>query len=61
MDGLHLTYQQTVYEIPYRNLVIMSKDKAHIAYGEVYRETSEEQYFAAHGMKNPFKKHEDTL
>lgn len=56
MECLHLTYHETVYEIPYRNLTIMSKDKAHVAYGEVYREASEEEYFKSHGMVNPFKK-----
>lgn len=41
MDSLHLTYGQVVNEIPYRNLVIMSKDKARIAYEGVMREVSE--------------------
>lgn len=60
MDSLHLTYRETVYEIPYRNLVIMSKDKAHVAYGEVYREASEDEFFKSHGMVNPFKNGKDT-
>lgn len=56
MDSLHLTYHETVYEIPYRNLTVMAKDKAHVAYGEVLRETTEEEFFKAHGMANPLKK-----
>lgn len=56
MDSLHLTYHQTVYEIPFRNMVIMAKDKAHVAYGEVYREVDEDAFFKAKGMINPFKK-----
>lgn len=52
MDGLHLTYTEVVDTIPYRNLLIMAKDKQHIATGEVMREVSEEEFF---GGKNVFK------
>lgn len=45
MDNLHLTYKEVVEEIPYRNLLIMQKDKAHVVYGEVDREVSEEEFF----------------
>lgn len=45
MENLHLSYHEVVYEIPYRNLVIMQKDKLHIVYGEVMEEVSEEEYF----------------
>lgn len=34
MENLHLSYREVVYEIPYRNLVIMQKDKLHVVYGE---------------------------
>lgn len=27
MENLHLSYKEVVYEIPYRNLLIMQKDK----------------------------------
>lgn len=37
MDGLHLTYDEVVYKIPYRNLVLMQKDKVHVAYGDVIK------------------------
>lgn len=35
MDSLHLSYEEVVYKIPYRNLVIMQKDKLHEVYGQV--------------------------
>ena len=41
MDSLHLSYSQVVDEIPYRNLVMMSKDKARVAYEGVMREATE--------------------
>ena len=34
MENLHLSYQEVVYEIPYRNLVVMQKDKLHEVYGD---------------------------
>lgn len=54
MDILHLTYDEVVHKIPYRNLVVMQKDKLRTVYGEVMCEVSDEEYFAAKG-KNPFK------
>lgn len=46
METLHLSYREVVHEIPYRNLVIMSKDKQHAVYGgEVLKEVSEEEFF----------------
>ena len=45
MDGLHLTYDEVVDRIPYRNLVIMSKDKLRTAFNGVKREVSDEQFF----------------
>ena len=35
IDSLHLTYDEVVYKIPYRNLLVMQKDRAHEAVGEV--------------------------
>ncbi|GAA6434491.1 hypothetical protein K140096H11_29850 [Bacteroides intestinalis] len=54
MESLHLSYDEVVYKIPYRNLLIMQKDKLHTVYGEVLEEVSEEEFFKAKG-KNPFK------
>lgn len=46
MESLHLTYREVVHEIPYRNLVIMSKDKQRVVYdGEVMQEVTEEEFF----------------
>ena len=56
IENLHLTYDDVVYRIPYRNLQIMMKDKLHTAYGEVFREVSEEEYFRLKGIENRFKK-----
>ncbi len=33
MEGLALTYEEVVYKIPYRNLLLMQKDKLHICTG----------------------------
>lgn len=51
MDSLHLTYHEVVHVIPYRNLLIMSKDKQHTVYGDVMREVTEEEFFK--GRKKP--------
>lgn len=40
MDSLHLTYDEVFDGIPYRNLIIMSKDKLHLATGDVVKRTS---------------------
>jgi hypothetical protein len=45
MENLHLSYDEVVNKIPYRNLVIMQKDKLHVAFGEVLREVSDEDMF----------------
>lgn len=34
MDSLNLSYKEVVYEIPYRNLLIMQKDKSRVCYGK---------------------------
>lgn len=54
MENLHLSYNEVVNVIPYRNLVIMQKDKLHVVYGEVMKEVSDEEYFKLKG-KNPLK------
>ena len=45
MDNLHLTYKEVTEVIPYRNLLIMSKDKVHAVTGEVLREVTEDEFF----------------
>lgn len=47
---LHLSYDEVVYKIPYRNLLIMQKDKLHVCYGEVMQEVTEEEFFKGKGM-----------
>ena len=49
MENLHLSYDEVVYKIPYRNMVIMQKDKLHTVYGDVMEEVSEEEYFKMKG------------
>lgn len=46
MDSLHLSYDEVVCKIPYRNLIIMQKDKLHAVYdGEVLKEVSDKDFF----------------
>lgn len=45
MDNLHLSYDDVVYKIPYRNLLLMQKDKLRVAYGDVMEEMNEEDFF----------------
>lgn len=33
MEGLALSYDEVVYKIPYRNLLIMQRDKVHVCTG----------------------------
>jgi hypothetical protein len=40
MDALHLTYTEVFEKIPYRNLLIMQKDKLHEACGKVIKKTT---------------------
>ena len=54
MESLHLSYDEVVYKIPYRNMVIMQKDKLHTVYGEVLKEVSEDEFFKTKG-RNPLK------
>lgn len=34
MENLHLSYKEVVYELPYRNLLIMQRDKLHTCTGK---------------------------
>lgn len=46
MESLHLSYHEVLHEIPYRNLILMSKDKQRVVFdGEVMEEVTEEEYF----------------
>lgn len=40
MDSLHLSYDEVVNIIPYRNLIIMQKDKQHEVFGDVVKKIS---------------------
>lgn len=46
-----MTYKEVIDEIPYRNLIIMAKDKLHVTYGEVKEEVSDEEFFRMKGIK----------
>ena len=52
MESLHLTYDEVVEKIPYRNLLIMSKDKLHIATGDVEMTPEEEREFIKQKLNN---------
>ena len=43
MEALHLTYDEVLDKIPYRNLLIMSRDKMRVATGKVYHEMTAEE------------------
>lgn len=45
IENLHLSYEEVVYKIPYRNLVIMQKDKLHVTTGDVLHEVSDGEMF----------------
>nr|DAT85586.1 MAG TPA: hypothetical protein [Caudoviricetes sp.] len=40
MDSLHLTYDEVLNQIPYRNLMVMLRDKQHEVYGDVVKKIS---------------------
>lgn len=40
MEELHLSYKEVFEVIPYRNLIIMQKDKLHEAHGELIQRSS---------------------
>lgn len=51
-ESLHLSYSEVVNEIPYRNLVIMQKDKLRALYdSEKMVEMSDEEFFKEKGLK----------
>lgn len=40
MENLNLNYDEVVRKIPYRNLVMMQRDKLHVVYGDKIEEVS---------------------
>ena len=55
MENLHLSYAEVLDGIPYRYMLMMAKDKQHVAYGEVWEEVDEAEFFRMKGKANPFK------
>ena len=45
MEYLNMSYKEVFEIIPYRNLIIMQKDKLREVYGEVMEEVTEEEFF----------------
>jgi hypothetical protein len=45
MDTLHLSYDEVMEKIPYRNLMVMQRDKLRVAYGDVLKEVTPDQLF----------------
>lgn len=37
MENLHLTYPEVMDIVPYRNLLLMQRDKAHVVYGTLIK------------------------
>lgn len=54
MEVLHLSYDDVVNRIPYRNLVIMQKDKLHEVHGTLIKKISGKEM--AERRKNRIKK-----
>lgn len=52
MDSLHLSYTEVVEVIPYRNLVIMSKDKLHVNYSDEEKNKVSGKDMAARRRRN---------
>lgn len=55
MENLHLSFAEVVDVFPYRYLLLMAKDKQHVAYGEVWEEVDESEFFRRNGQSNPFE------
>ena len=45
MENLNLSYKEVVNEIPYRNLIMMQRDKLREARGDIIRQTSSQELF----------------
>lgn len=51
-ESLHLTYDEVLDKIPYRNLIIMQKDKLRTLYNsEKMVEMTDDDFFKEKGMK----------
>lgn len=40
MDSLHLSYKEVFEVMPYRNLILMQKDKLHESFGDIVTKAS---------------------
>lgn len=56
MENLHMSYAEVLDVFPYRTLLLMAKDKQHVAYGEVWEEVDEEEFFRRNNRENPFER-----
>lgn len=54
MESLNLSYAEVVDVFPYRYLLLMARDKQHVAYGDVWEEVDEAEFFRREGGQNPF-------
>ena len=52
MESLHLSYHEVLHEIPYRNLIVMQRDKLHPCYGTKVVKMSGKEMAARHKMEN---------
>ena len=55
IENLHLSWREVVYEIPYKTLLIMQKDKVQFQNGVVVKKTSGKE-MAARRMQGRMKK-----
>lgn len=46
MENLHLSYHEVTEKIPYRNLVMMQRDKQHEVFGDVVKKVSGKDFAA---------------
>lgn len=55
MEALALSYDEVVHKIPYRNLLIMQKDKIHPCYGTKINKVSGKDMMARRRQNKPPK------
>lgn len=46
IDALHLSYDEVVYKIPYRNLLLMQRDKLRPCFGTKVQKTTGKDFMA---------------
>lgn len=51
MEALCLSYDEVVHKIPYRNLLVMQKDKIHPCYGTKITKTTGKDMAARRGQR----------